>query len=174
MKGVLTVDSELSVLGSKDTCEVNIFCSVSYCCPNCNKTHWCLLCKVVTDGAWIPRRFQVYNQQICPLRKRESLWWTDNYTETTILRLWTHFNETHDATEQNEQTPEEFFQIYRNTRRKCSYSGDLVFNAHSTALLLKGRVWCITRVNAFSPKGHRFDSRSSLHIGPLDKSLNSQ
>jgi len=32
-------------------------------------------------------------------------------------------------------------------------------------------VWCIGRVNAFRPKGHEFDSRSSHHVGTLGKSL---
>ena len=32
-----------------------------------------------------------------------------------------------------------------------------------------GRVWCIGRVDAFRPKGHGFDSRSSRHLGTLGK-----
>jgi len=29
-----------------------------------------------------------------------------------------------------------------------------------------GRVWRIGRVDAFRPKGYRFDSRSNRHVGP--------
>ena len=48
----------------------------------------------------------------------------------------------------------------------------------STVLLLQntfyrivGHVWRIGRVDAFSPKGHGFDSHSSRHIGTLGKSF---
>src|SRR6218665_1726061 len=34
-----------------------------------------------------------------------------------------------------------------------------------------GRGWCIGRVDAFHPKGHGFDSRSSYHVGTLGKSF---
>ena len=34
-----------------------------------------------------------------------------------------------------------------------------------------GRVWRIGKVNAFRPKGHGFDSRSSRHVRTLDKSF---
>ena len=33
----------------------------------------------------------------------------------------------------------------------------------------QGRVWRIGRVDAFCPKGHGFDSRSSCHVGTLGK-----
>ena len=34
-----------------------------------------------------------------------------------------------------------------------------------------GRVWRIGRVDAFRPRGHGFDSRSSRHVGTLGKSF---
>ena len=34
-----------------------------------------------------------------------------------------------------------------------------------------GRAWRIGRVDAFSQKGHGFDSRSSRHVGTLGKSF---
>ena len=34
-----------------------------------------------------------------------------------------------------------------------------------------GHVWHISRVDAFRPKGHGFDSRSSRHVGTLGKSF---
>ena len=37
--------------------------------------------------------------------------------------------------------------------------------------IIVGRVWRIGRVDAFRPKGHGFDSRSSRHVGTLGKSF---
>ena len=34
-----------------------------------------------------------------------------------------------------------------------------------------GHVWRIGKVDAFRPKGHGFDSRSSRHVGTLGKSF---
>ena len=37
--------------------------------------------------------------------------------------------------------------------------------------MIVGRVWRIGRVDAFRPKSHGFDSRSSRHAGTLGKSF---
>ena len=42
---------------------------------------------------------------------------------------------------------------------------------HAQNLFFVGRVWRIGRVDAFRPKGHGFDSRSSRHVGALGKFL---
>src|SRR6218665_426236 len=34
-----------------------------------------------------------------------------------------------------------------------------------------GLVWPVARVDAFSPKGHGFDSRTNRHVGTLSKSF---
>ena len=34
-----------------------------------------------------------------------------------------------------------------------------------------GHLWCIGRIDAFCPKSHGFDSRSSCHVGTLGKSF---
>ena len=48
--------------------------------------------------------------------------------------------------------------------RKKFYSRIAVF-------VIAGRVWRTGRVDAFRPKGHRFESRSSRHVVILGKSF---
>jgi len=36
---------------------------------------------------------------------------------------------------------------------------------------IEGRVWRIGKFDAFRPKGHKFNSRSSRHVGTLGKSF---
>ena len=47
----------------------------------------------------------------------------------------------------------------------------VVNNVIDNFILFVGRVWRIGRVDAFRPKGHGFDSRSSRHVSTLGKSF---